>query len=1171
MKELSPYQKSAVEYDEHIALTANAGSGKTFVLAKRYVEVVLKNEIPLSSIVAITFTDKAAGELYTRITKEIDERLEFAKDEKDISILRRMRRQIVSAKISTIHSFCIELLREFAPYVDLDINFAPIDKRHSGELLQQSIEDIYSQLLNEDDTALKELIRFFGSKNLFVNEIEKLFGKRKTVEAIVQDIQNSSEDELIEKWEGIFKEKFISQFGDMLAEIFYSAKTINDFVLSTYPSNEYARQAKNFLDSSLELNSDNLFELLMDFNNLKKIILTQKLSLRSQNYLKKKDKENFRGEVDLIEKNVQELKFLDFDSNFQEVERNLVEVVKNLSELFTQINKEYKLRKKRNNFLDFEDILLLARELLAKEEVRAQLSGKFKFIMVDEYQDTNDIQYEIILPLIEEFKKGKLFIVGDEKQSIYSFREADLKIFYKTRDEIAASTDEKGVLSLPHSFRLAPNLAAFVNFIFRRLFYQPNEEFNEVNASDLICSKVSEFEGNIEFVINSDKEETEANLTAKKILSLLNKGRSAGEIAVLCRKRSHFAELTDCLGKYEIPYTVIGSKGFYENQIIIDFQNYLSFLINKFDDTALISVLRSPFFYLPDTVIYEINLLSGKSYFEKLKKYSQTHTEYRAVIEILEEHIQLASSESIANLLRKIIESTGIIATISKREFSEIEFATIEKFIDLAVSFQSDSFSTLYDFVEFVNAAVEKDTDESQAELFTDGDKIKVMTIHQSKGLEFPVVFLYKSNSKFRVDSVQAKTILVDKEFGFVTKSYPGSYYFSEPKHTPHTCLYSYYLNKRQVAEEYRLLYVALTRAEEEIFITADLTKGRIEKLSYFGALSSVLKYEQNMDNISIRESLSFMDPAAGFTKKEKIISFQIPVTYEIDDVQGTSKISDEESQAIKFLTGAISDYPKNEIFSATKIAVFNQCPLKYDLIYNNGLSKLQSLLKRDIINDDFNSLEDNSEVDIPANIKGSLIHKILEKNAHGSEIEKIITEDLSMLEPDDYSFNKIKEEINELISNFYASDVYEKIQSFTDFKNEQEIYYRKAAYYLYGILDKIIFNENKIIVVDYKTDLMQDISPEEKLETYKIQLLFYAYLVKQAYPKVEQIEVMLIFIREPEKSISQIIGNEELIRIENKLTSIIDSISDNRYEKNLEHCVKCQFSNKLGKCIVGG
>ena len=199
MNHLTPHQIKALNYSNHISLTANAGSGKTFVVSKRFVEIALKEKIPLSKIVAITFTDKAASELYKKISEYIEDLLKTTKNNSDLKQLEIIRTQLISSNISTIHSFCLNILREFPVEADLDANFVPIDEKLSSELIEMSVDMIIRESLNNDDKErIKKLIRLFSSRGLLCKEMESLVKNYVNILLIENKIYSRTMGEIIE-------------------------------------------------------------------------------------------------------------------------------------------------------------------------------------------------------------------------------------------------------------------------------------------------------------------------------------------------------------------------------------------------------------------------------------------------------------------------------------------------------------------------------------------------------------------------------------------------------------------------------------------------------------------------------------------------------------------------------------------------------------------------------------------------------------------------------------------------------------------------------------------------------------------------------------------------------------------------------------------------------------
>ena len=212
MSVLTDFQKAALVYNKHISLTANAGSGKTTVLSKRYVEILTRENISINNIVAITFTEKAASELYSKIARELDQKIIEADSYKRYK-LEALRRSLVSAKISTIHSFCIDILKDYAPEAGIDANFSPIDSRIANELLDQSIDEVITSNLFNNSAYVKKLIRIFGSKSQLIKKIRELFNKRKTTEQLQSNLYNRDLEELT----SLIQKKFVVHFEQLFS------------------------------------------------------------------------------------------------------------------------------------------------------------------------------------------------------------------------------------------------------------------------------------------------------------------------------------------------------------------------------------------------------------------------------------------------------------------------------------------------------------------------------------------------------------------------------------------------------------------------------------------------------------------------------------------------------------------------------------------------------------------------------------------------------------------------------------------------------------------------------------------------------------------------------------------------------------------------------------------
>ncbi len=1209
MNPLTPHQQAAMNLDSHISLTANAGSGKTLVLSRRYIEIVLKEKIALRNIAAITFTEKAASELYRKIAAQIEERLQNTRDENTIRILENMRRQLVSANISTIHSFCIDILREYPVEAGLDANFSPIDEQLSTELIELTVEDtIKASIQNKlEEPRLKKLIRFFSSKSTLARELISLIQNRKNVLNIADKIYGGDEKDTADFFKRKFKELIPLVVLKEEFKVLNFLSEINNAVLKNKPDNSVALEAAPVIEKIK--NTGDYDGKIFLYGDLKKMLSVQKGTLKVRDYLGKQ-KDEMGSEIKTVEKFFTGLEGLEFSANSAEIELELANYGHLMLHFFMNALKSYEAKKNENGYLDYEDILLCTKEILNKENVRNGLSEKYKYIMIDEYQDTNEIQYNIFLPILDMLKKGNLFVVGDEKQSIYMFRDAELEVFAKTKKDIADKSGEQFLLTLPDSFRMAPSIALFANLLFKRLFADPDPLYNEVNHNDIVCARKDELRGKIEILIPQpehggqvlDGEDNgpgniEAEFIAARILKLLkdetSESISWNEIAVLCRKRKSFAELEKAFVKFKIPFTILGGKGFYQRQSIYDIYNYFSFLSDNGNDTALIGTLRSPFFNLSDSEIFEISLLSGSDFREKLKVYAGRGPAYNNIVRVLEENTALSDSYDITALLRKILNESDFLAALSSKPNGVQETANINKLIRLTINFASQGFKTLYDYVNFLKDSIERTEDEAQAVLPEESDSVKIMTIHQAKGLEFKAVFLYKCDDKSDAATVKSKSFTVDKSLGLLTKVPVGENYFSDYQAAPIVGIANIISRKKNIAENKRLFYVAVTRAMNYLFISAGPKKEfEYNENSFIGLLAEALNLDLSAAEFKTAGSLQFLTEENGFyVNTVKMTELRIPVLKKIENGVFEIKIRDAEFP-IKLAVEKIGDVTESEIISATKVAIFMQCPVKYQLTYEYGYANLFGEYRNWILNNRLsfkieNEYEFNPAENAPSeenyepkplremkrygDVKGRIIHELLDKGPDTKDLKKetgmLIRKELARFDEDSRLAEQLKEDIIADILNFYESEEYNNIKGFTDYKNEYEIYAKEGDFFLYGIIDKIIFDADKIIIIDYKTD---DIAVEEigkKSKAYLTQLNFYAYIVSKLYPGIGDIETRLIFIKHPHKTTVRQITKKMLQTIKGDIIGMVKLTRTKNYLPVTEHCRDCNFAVE-GKCI---
>jgi len=1187
MNIVTPHQSKALNIGKSISLTANAGSGKTFVLAQRYLHIILNTSTPLSKVAAITFTEKAAGELYKRISIELDKLLSVTSAVKEKEKIETIRKQLVSAKISTIHSFCIDLLREFPVEASIDANFNTINERKAVELIDLSVESSLKELLKDSQSKndIKKLIRLLGSKFRLAAELSGLISRRKNVLSLIENYYSSGENNIIKFLTRVFEKHAKLLFENDLPGILNHLNIINDLVLLHTTKNESTAEIQNELAKIKS--DDNLITALIKLKQLSTKIFTKSGSVRTQGYLPANHKSDAEDSIKLVEEFLMQLNKLELSENQERTEKELAKYILALTNVFKYVLSMYENRKSESGVLDFEDILLKTKMLLYNNNVKKLLSAKYNYLLVDEFQDTNEIQYEIFLPLVDDLKNGNLFIVGDEKQSIYRFRDAELNVFSKTKADISLIEGQESLLTLPDSFRMSPTICLFVNSLFKNLFNEPRQYFNEVSSSDLVCARSDNFEGAVEFLIANKEKEDEAELVAKKIILLKEEHHDRisnwNDIAILVRKRSSFAEMQKALIKYGIPFNLVGGTGFYQKQSISDVYNYFSFLLNDRNDAALIGVLRSPFFLISDVKIFELSFFDGESYWEKLKTAASVQKEFwLSIFKKIYDNKEFAQRISVPFLLRKILRESDFITVISSRINYSQEISNLNKLISITNNFFEDQFNTLYDYVTFLQNSISGVEDEAQGRIEPGSIGVNILTIHQAKGLEYPAVFLFKCNDTTQINRVKSKSFTVDKDFGLLTNVPMDENYFGEYYSAPIVGIYNFIEEKKEIAELKRLLYVALTRAKDFLFISLSEDEKISKKNSFSGLVEEGLSLDFSKDKLLLEGELTFLRKNQNkYVNDLNAIEIEIPITRNVNIESTTINSEEVELSNKKLFLSEVSDQSKGEVISATRFSTFSACPLKYNLLYNY---KITDLIQREKIftksfsvkgSEEYNRNElesylfdDQQSIAEYSQLKGKIIHYALKKEINKQELLAFVEERLKKSFVGEIPKN-LKEDIITDLNNFYNSEEFKHLNSFKKYYNEFEVYLKENDFYLFGILDKIIIDNKKIIIVDYKTDNIDEYQLDKRTEKYLPQLKFYAYIVSHLFAKSHEIEARIIFIKFPEKPFVFNFDDEVRNFINSGITAMVDAIRNNNYSLNLKSCNDCIFAVENSRCIT--
>ncbi|HPN37796.1 MAG TPA: UvrD-helicase domain-containing protein [Melioribacteraceae bacterium] len=1166
---LTNQQKNALDINRHISLTANAGSGKTFVLKKRFVNILLQEGISLNNIVAITFTEKAAAKLYKDIAEEMDKRINEETDRNIVFSLQNYRRDLVSANISTIHSFCIQILKEFSTEAQIDANFVPIDEIMAKEILRLSFESAY-KLINKTNEniseSIKYLVRFFGSKEKLYSVIQLLIDKRAKIEDLYRDIEIKTNDEILTELNKKTEIKYKLLYEKEIFEIIEKLKFVNGIAFDKLKDKTLAIEVEEILNKFN--NNLNFLEILNLLKIIYSKIFTGTGTIKRRDYLKKSEDydelifeiENF----DLWGKVKGKLSSVEEDKSY-------IQFCKNLFLFFNEVNKIFDQKKETNNFLDFEDLLLKTTEVVKNPDVVEILAERYKYIMIDEYQDTNDTQYNIFMPILKHLQINNLFVVGDEKQSIYLFRDADLDIFDITK-KLIKEKDIKGSLELTHSFRVSPKIALFTNILFSKIMEFNNPIFNEVNYAPLICARKPEDNniGNISILL-TEKGKNEAELVSKKIIEMLKNGEinNFSDVAVLCRQKTDFEDLEKSFTAYKINYMVIGGMGFYQTQLSFDLYHFLNFINNPDSDISLVALLRSPFILLSDTQIALISLEEGKTYFEKLQKYSDKDNKVLNAVKLINKCIKLFETNDTEDVLRLFLTESGYWGILAVRNSYQQEIANLEKFIQLILQTFDRSFFSYYDFLKQLDEYIESFDKENQAQVNSSYPAVKIMTIHKSKGLEFDTVILYNTSEKLKYSQIKAKEVRFDKEFGFMTKV-PQNDDLTNDYVLPNWCILAESnTTKKEEAEHKRVFYVAVTRAINNLIISCKYNIKTNFENSFFGYFINAFNPNLDNDVITIEGDLQYL--IEGISNVNYKLNFNINIIKNIElDTELFNnknelevKVSDKE-----FLLNAVYDTPKYELFTASKFLAYKFCPIYYNLIYEYSYQKLFTFLSNKYNYQDY-SKEDEIEINTDALRIGVVCHEILASKFDNNNLSGIIKEKVEKQLLPINETKKLILDVENLLIPFINSEQYKEIDSFNFYYSEFEINKVVENYYFTGIIDRLIIEKDKIIIVDFKTNKVDEENIKDKIQYYLPQLKYYAFLVGSYFGWEKEIYMKLMFLSYPEYNDVIKIEKLEAESLLLELKQVINNIRENYYISNTKSCYLCTFNSVCTKSIL--
>ena len=1166
------------EKDSNILVAAAAGSGKTAVLVERIINKVINEKIDIDKILVVTFTNAAASEMRERILDAIYKRLE---DEPENAHLQRQINLLNKASISTIHAFCLDVIRNNFFEIDTSANFRVGDTTEIELIKQEILEDLFEEKYEEEESEFLNLIEMYTNYRSddklkeMVLDIYKFiqstpFPEKWLKDAVEKFNYSTDVDFAKTDWGKIILKELFSQIEECilkLEKIHRETAKFWELDKFTVVLNQDIENLKSLINNNLRW--DEVFYLINDFT-WKKWPVDKKVTI---------DLKNEAKEIrDSVKKQFTKIvsKVMIYSSKEANEDINkMYQTLQNLSNLVLEFTEKFKQAKREKNIIDFNDIEHMALDILVNKEntiektkVAKDYMQKFEEIDIDEYQDSNLVQ-EYILSSIS--RGNNIFMVGDVKQSIYRFRQARPELFiekynkYKL-EERDIKTGEK--IQLFKNFRSRKNILDITNNIFKNIMsqeigeidYTENEYLNygasyperkeksEIYVINLNEENAEDYEEiyNEEDNTNERIEDVvlEAKFVSKKVKELLESGIevydkkqgqrkiSYRDIAILLRSTSTTAPIYEKeLSELELPVFSDSSSTYLESIEIETMMSLLKIIDNPMQDIPLATILRSPIFAFTDNDLISIRLTDRScSFYESMIKARLTAEEglknkIENVICYFDKWREKEKYLPLDELIWQIYIDTNLLNIVGLMPNGAIRQANLKMLFEKAKQFESASFKGLFNFINFIDRLKNNNGDLASAKLIGENENvIRIMSIHKSKGLEFPVVFLCGTGKSFNMRDLN-ENILLHQDIGIGPKLIDCQRrieYDTLPKEA-----IKLKVKLETLSEEQRILYVALTRAKEKLIITGlnkDIEKDfkkKVEQLQIYAKKNDAIdyklikKYKTYLDWLE----LVFLNNENNITEIAELYTYtkeELEKQFEKQTIKNEKKINEiinekiEDNRKTKKIEEALNwEYKyKESIGIPTKTAVTK---INLEEKTKVELTEVPKFMEK--------------ERKISSAEKGTLMHlciqRLNEKQIYTKEKIEQMIQDLVLKEI--ITDTEAKAIDKEKLYQYTKSDLWKNLTKAKEIHKEQPFYINILAKEIYdnvqteetilvqGIIDLYYISEdNKLILIDYKTDNVKKI--EELIDKYKTQLSIYKKALENSLNrKVDETYICLL------------------------------------------------------------
>jgi len=1069
-------QAAAIEARGQVFVSAGAGTGKTTVLVERFVEAVCERGIDVESLLVITYTERAAAELASRIRARLDElgRHELA-------------RALDGAWISTIHGFCLRLLKAHPFAAGVDPRFRILDESQGRVIRSESFETALTEFCGTEQPERLQLLATYGAAGL-----------RRMLTSVYETLRSAGRDLELDLGErpGLHAR---------LAELAETARGLAADAGATDAARATASQALALTDGAQPT------ERLLDLRGLRA-----------------------RGEraagYEEARKAVQQAALDELALRDREL----------LQELLHRFAETYAAAKDSESALDFEDLQLRARDLLRDDPVlREREQLRFRALMVDEFQDTNRLQCELVDLLTSPHTER--FFVGDEFQSIYGFRHADVQVFRERR------ADAETLLPLTRNYRSRPEVLSVVNHLFAAEFgrdFQPlaaSGEFPDpvfgVPVELLVTDKSAYAEGAVHW------RRAEARHVAGRVRELVDSGAAApGEIVLLFAAGTDAEWYEEELREVGLPTYRATGRGYFGQQQVVDLLSYLRLLHNRYDDDALVSVLASPFVGVSNDTLLLLRRAAGRRpIFTGLERTFPTDLPddderlLRAFRQRLDRLVEASTRLSLERLCERVVADHDYDLAVLSHPDGRRRYANLRKLARLARSYEQLRGPDVEGFVRFVAeqdavGTVERDAVAEEE----DADAVRLLTIHGAKGLEFKVVVVADAGRDRAAPSADEILCLTDGRFGFrvadpVTGKRHGAFGYADVTAAR---------KREEKAERLRLYYVAMTRAIDRLIVSGsiDLVQAGLSlddktpigwvlaRLDCAGELARVGQAPVELEREGGRLLLRIDRGAAETTLPQVDAAHQQDgqlLLFSQEDVP----LLPAPAPALVPIP-ALPDAPLHDVrrLSYSALALFDRCSYRY---YAERVAGMRPVDARGTI---------PGATGLAATEVGDAVHRLL-------ELVDLAAPALPDLEQVRTWYPAVTEEELARIAGFVecycGSELARRISALSGAQPERPFAFEHDGVLLHGRLDVLYRDGPRALVLDYKTNSLAEGTPEEIVEAdYRLQRLVYAIACFRA--GAEEVEVVYHFLERSDAVISRTFTRAELPQLELELSDAI-------------------------------